>query len=155
MNRKFFFEALKYGIIGVFNTLLTAIIIWLMMHLVFRQQQGNDASAEVVSISNIVGYVAGLINSFIWNRKWTFKSKSAWKRDFMRFIFAFLICYIPQLLLVNVLNNYADIKDLEINFLERSYCITSAYLCQLAGIVFFTVMNFLCNKYFTFRRGDE
>jgi len=152
MNKSFFTEAIKYGIVGIMNTLLTALTIWLVMHFIFNAQGENEVSSSAISISNIVGYIIGLINSFIWNRKWTFKSNSNWKADFLRFILAFLVCYIPQLLLVNGLNNYANLSSLELTLLNHSYIITSAYICQLIGIVFYTVLNFLSNKYYTFKK---
>jgi putative flippase GtrA len=152
MNKTIFIEAFKYGIVGVLNTLLTAVTIWIMMHILFPAGKGENVSTWVISVSNITGYVVGLINSFIWNRKWTFKSKTAWKRDFIRFIIAFLICYIPQLFLVNILNKYANIPSLSLDILNHSYTVTSAYICQLTGIIFYTVMNFLFNKYYTFKK---
>jgi putative flippase GtrA len=136
MNRKFIVQAFRYGIVGVMNTLLTAVIIWLMMRIVFHVKGGQDASSTAVSVSNITGYIAGLINSFVWNRRWTFQSRKHWRTDFLKFILAFLICYIPQLLLVMLLNSY--VAGL------------SAYICQIIGIVFYTALNFLCNKYYTF-----
>jgi putative flippase GtrA len=152
MNRKFFVEAFKYGIVGILNTLVTAVVIWLMMHAIFHVQAENNVPARIISISNIIGHIAGLINSFVWNRKWTFKSETSWKKDFIRFIIAFLICYIPQLLIVNLLNYYTLIPDIKFHFLHHPYVVTSAYSCQLAGIVFYTVMNFFCNKYYTFKK---
>jgi putative flippase GtrA len=152
MNKKVIKEAFKYGVVGVMNTLLTALTIWLIMHFLFYTKEKEAVSSVAISVSNVVGYAVGLLNSFIWNRNWTFKSHHSWKKDFLKFITAFLICYIPQLALVNILNNYADLPSLEYEFLSRSYFITSAYICQLAGIVFFTVFNFLCNKYYTFKK---
>ncbi|GHT76214.1 hypothetical protein AGMMS50262_13790 [Bacteroidia bacterium] len=136
MAKKFIIQAFKYGIVGIVNTLLTAVVIWLMLHWVFNLQSGQTASSTAASVSNVVGYVVGLINSFVWNRRWTFGSQKNWKADFLRFIAAFLICYIPQLLLVMLLNAYSGIP---------------AYICQLIGIVFYTGFNFLCNKYYTFK----
>ena len=152
MNRKFLVQALKYAIVGVFNTLLTALTIWLIMRFVYNVRGDETASSQAVTVSNVVGYVVGLLNSFLWNRSWTFKSKKDWRVDFLRFIFAFLICFIPQLILVNVLNTYANIPSLHFEFLNNEYVITSAYLCQLIGIVFYTSLNFLCNKYYTFKK---
>jgi putative flippase GtrA len=151
MNKNFFIEAFKYGIVGILNTLLTAITIWIMMH-IFNAPQQKNVPAFVISISNVTGYIVGLINSFIWNRKWTFKSRSAWKKEFLRFFFAFLICYIPQLLLVNFLNDHSCIAPIAFRFFNYSGLVTSAYLCQLTGIVFYTILNFLCNKYYTFKK---
>ena len=152
MKNSFLVQALKYGVVGVMNTLLTAITIWIMMHFVFRIGNEDEVSSAAISISNVVGYLVGLINSFLWNRKWTFKSKKNWKVDFIKFIFVFLICFIPQLLLVNILNTYINITALEFDIFNQHYVISFAYICQLIGIVFYTVLNFLCNKYYTFRK---
>jgi putative flippase GtrA len=151
MSGKFIVQAFKYGIVGVLNTLLTAVIIWLMMQFVFNPKGDQESTPAVVSISNIVGYTAGLINSFIWNRKWTFKSKKNLKPEFFKFTGVFLVCYIPQLLLVMLLNRQAIIPALQFDFFNKDYIFTSAYVCQLIGIVFYTLLNFLCNKYYTFR----
>lgn len=150
---KFITQALKYGVVGIMNTLLTAVTIWLILHFVFFVRKDADASALAISVSNVVGYIVGLINSFIWNRSWTFKSQQSWKGDFLRFVAAFLVCYIPQLLLVMLLNTLNIIPSLQFDLLGSHYVITSAYLCQLIGIVFYTALNFLCNKYYTFRKS--
>lgn len=151
MKSKFIIQACKYGIVGIINTLITAIIIWLMMRFVFNVTGEQQASSFAVSFSNIVGYILGLLNSFIWNRSWTFKSQKSWKSDFFKFIIVFLICYIPQLLLVMILNRYANIPSVDFVLSGHAYTVTSAYICQLIGIVFYTVLNFLSNKYYTFK----
>ena len=51
-------QAIKYGIVGVSNTVITAVVIWIMMKLF--------GCSDVVS--NMVGYIAGVLNSFIWNK---------------------------------------------------------------------------------------
>ena len=52
-------QAIKYGIVGVSNTVITAVVIWIMMKLF--------GCSDVVS--NMVGYVAGGLNSFLWDRQ--------------------------------------------------------------------------------------
>jgi len=147
MMKDFWLQAAKYGIVGVINTLLTAITIWVMMHLVFQTGKMGYVPSIVITISNVTGFIVGLINSFVCNRIWTFQSKNNWKNEFIKFVKAFLICYIPQLILVNLLNRYTYIAiDLKI------FVISHAYTCQLIGIVFFTTLNFLINKYYTFKQ---
>ena len=150
MNKKFLMQVIKYGIVGVLNTLLTAGTIWIMMYLVFRAGKDKPLSPLVISISNITGFIVGLINSFVINRKWTFQSKNNWESEFVKFVIAFLICYIPQLLLVNFLNTktniYVNIEPLVIGH---------AYTCQLIGIVFYTSINFLINKFITFKQANK
>ncbi len=59
-------QAIKYGVVGLSNTLITMIVIWVMMK-IFGCREG---------LSNLTGYVAGILNSFIWNKQWTFKGSS-------------------------------------------------------------------------------
>jgi putative flippase GtrA len=150
MQTSFLIQAFKYGIVGIMNTLLTALAIWIMMHL-FGVKNNEEVSSWVISISNTVGYIVGFINSFLWNRSWTFKSKKSWKTDLYKFIIAFLICFVLQLLLVNFLNSYIRINAVQFNFLKQGYEVNFAYICQLIGIVFYTTLNFICNKYYTFK----
>ena len=150
MKSVFWIQVLKYGIVGVANTLLTAITIWIMMYILHPSNE-KPVSSAIITISNITGYIIGLINSFIWNRLWTFQSKKHWKRDFIRFITAFLICFIPQLLLVNILNKHIHGNDFRFIIGNQPLVVSFAYICQLIGIVFYTSLNFLCNKYYTFR----
>jgi putative flippase GtrA len=143
-------QALKYGIVDVINTLLTAVVIWIMMHPVFQTDKMGFVPSIIVTISNVTGFIAGLINSFVFNRLWTFKSKNKWINEFIKFVKAFLICYIPQLILVNILNTYTNVLiDLKI------FVINHADTCQLIGIVFYTSFNFLINKYYTFKQRSE
>ena len=65
-------QAIKYGIVGVSNTLITALVIWVMM-------KGLHCSDV---LSNVVGYIAGVVNSFIWNKQWTFQSQAGWVSSF-------------------------------------------------------------------------
>lgn len=120
-------QAIKYGVVGVINTLITAVVIWIMMKLL--------GCSDVVS--NVVGYIAGVLNSFIWNKKWTFKSTEKWIGSALRFGVVFGICYLLQLgLLVFVLNPYLAIDP---------------YYNQLIAMAFYTAINFVMNKFYTFK----
>jgi putative flippase GtrA len=119
-------QAIKYGLVGVSNTLLTAVVIWVMMK-VF-------GASDV--LSNVVGYIIGLINSFIWNKQWTFHSKDSWYSSAWRFGVVFAVCYLLQLGLLLYLNNKLTIDP---------------YYNQLIAMAFYTVINFVMNKFYTFK----
>jgi putative flippase GtrA len=152
MKNGFLAQTIKYGIVGVLNTLLTMIVIWIMMHFVFKPAEGGKISSGALSISNTVGYIVGLINSFIWNRLWTFKSKNNWKHEFIRFVIAFLICFVIQLIFVNILYKYVITNESHLSFFRFEYTVSAAEICQLIGIVTYTALNFILNKYFTFKK---
>ena len=128
-------QLVKYGLVGVLNTLLTAVVIRILLYLLSDRDSHGYPSASVMFIANSVGYLAGLVNSFILNRNWTFRSKSDWKRSLFRFLIAFAVCYCLQLGVVLWLNGFE---------------LLPAYTCQLAGIAVYSVLNFFLNKYYAF-----
>ena len=120
-------QAIKYGIVGVSNTLITMAVIWVMMKL-FDCREG---------LSNFTGYVVGLLNSFIWNKQWTFRASSTgWTKSAIRFGIAFGVCYLLQWGLVIFLNDHLPIDH---------------YYNHLIGMVFYTAINFVMNKFYTFK----
>lgn len=120
-------QAIKYGVVGVANTLITAAVIWVMMK--------NLEVSDIVS--NITGYAVGLLNSFVWNKQWTFRGTSAgWRNSAIRFGAVFGICYSLQLGVLMYLNQVLDIDP---------------YYNQLLAMAFYTVINFLMNKFYTFK----
>jgi len=122
-------QLLKYGIVGISNTLLTAATIWVFLKVLHF----NDYT------SNIIGYIVGLVNSFIWNRKWTFASSTRVKDTLFKFIITFAISYLFQLGNLYLLIHYTQIDS---------------YLCQLISIVVYTGINFILNKYYTFKNNS-
>lgn len=123
-----FIQLIKYGIVGVSNTLISLAVIFLLLK-VCGMKDGP---------ANLIGYIAGLINSFIWNRKWTFGSRSSWLSTFIPFIMVFAVCYALQYILLTWLN--------------KNFTAYDNYYNHLMGMVFFTVINFLANKYITFKK---
>lgn len=126
INKQTFQQFLMFGIIGLTNTLLTALIIWLLL----------TAMHFSPYTSNIIGYIAGLINSFIWNRQWTFKSKTRVSITFYKFIITFVISYLLQLANLYLLLNFTTFDP---------------FICQLFSIVVYSIVNFLLNKFYTFK----
>ena len=125
-NRKSIIQLIKFGLVGVVNTLLTAGTIWILLKVFHFSDY----------FSNILGYTIGLTNSFIWNRRWTFESTLNIKDTLLRFIITFAICYLIQLGNLYILLHFTTF---------------SSYICQLLSIIVYTVINFSLNKYYTFK----
>ncbi len=123
-------QMVKFGAVGVLNTLLTLAVIFLLTKL-FRV---SDYAA------NAAGYAVGLANSFVWNKLWTFKSGGRIARESLLFLSVYGVCYLVQLgilaLLIEVLRLHRDIS-------------------QLAAMAFYIVLGFLGNKLVTFRKGER
>jgi putative flippase GtrA len=126
METKLIRQAIKYAIVGVSNTAVSLCVIWVMM----KALGCSDVT------SNITGYIAGLLNSFIWNKQWTFKSSDAWVGSAIRFGLVFGICYVLQLGLLLYLKRHLSIDP---------------FYNQVLAMIFYTAINFLMNKYFTFK----
>ena len=119
-------QFIKFGIVGISNTLLTALIIWILLKVLHCSDY----------FSNFSGYIVGLLNSFIWNRKWTFESKTKVSATLFKFILIFAICYILQLGNLYLLLHFTRIDS---------------YSCQLLSIAVYTIINFILNKNYTFK----
>lgn len=153
MKKPLLIQLIKYGTVGVINTLVTWVAYWVVMHLVFGiEDDESNVSSEVVGISNIVAYTMGLFCSFILNRSWTFKSHKKWARDFIKFGIVFFVCYISQLALVLLLNFHANADNIQFTLFNHESLIYAADIYFVIGNVFYTILNFICNKYYTFRK---
>ena len=119
-------QFVRFGIVGISNTLLTALMIWILLKVLHYSDY----------FSNIVGYIVGLVNSFIWNRKWTFDSKTKVTDTLYKFILTFGVSYLFQLGNLYILLRYTSIDS---------------YISQLLSIVVYTGINFVLNKIYTFK----
>jgi putative flippase GtrA len=120
---------LKFLVVGVLNTTLSLAVIWVLM-----------ALGVSYKWANVVGYVAGLINSFVWNKQWVFRSNNNLFYEMAGFGACFVVCYGVQFLLLSVM-----VEHLEWN----------EYLAQLLAMGAYTVLNFILNRLFTFRRRES
>ena len=144
MKIRIFEQALKFGIVGACNTLLTLIIIWIMT------KWGGFSAVP----SNLTGYAIGLISSYIFNKTWTFKSSVGWKKSALRFLLVFAICYVVQLGVLLILNRYfIENPPLYVFFspLLRILNIDPPFYNHIFAMVFYTLLNFVINKFYTFK----
>jgi len=141
---KIFEQALKFGVVGIGNTLLTLIIIWLMV----------EKLAFSAIPSNVTGYAAGIICSYFFNKQWTFKSTIGWKKSAIRFFLVCAICYLIQFSVLLILSHFfADNPPLYSFFrpVLDVFKISPSYYIHIFAMVFYTLFNFLLNKFYTFK----
>jgi len=118
-------QAVRYGAVGILNTLIGLSAIYTFMYFL-----GWDAL-----FANFAGYMIALVNSFLLNRTWTFRVKVANLHMSLQFVFVFCIAYLSQFLFLVLLIN------IEIN----------TYISQAAGVMIYVAVGFLGNKYLTFK----
>jgi putative flippase GtrA len=85
--------------------------------------------------ANAGGYAVGLITSFALNRAWTFRDRGRISPALLRFLGAFALAYLANLLTVFGLRDLAGVNS---------------YVAQAAGVVPYTALFFLASRAFVF-----
>ena len=132
-------QFIKYILVGCLNTAITLGVIFLCKSLLNVNPY----------VSNAIGYIAGLIISFIWNKNWVFKSQKGYSREAIKFAVGFGICYGLQLLVVFLLNSN-DFGDRQWE-LGTIFTISGYGVATLLGNVVYTLVNFIYNRMVTFK----
>ena len=88
-------------------------------------------------LANFIGYLLGLIISFILNRKFVFKAKGKIKGQFLKFLFSFFLSYF-----LNIFAFYICSEFINLNY----------YLALLIASCFYSVSFFILCNFFTFKK---
>lgn len=139
MKGNAFVQLIKYGIVGLMNTLVTIVVIF-----VCKAILGVNPW-----VSNALGYIAGVINSFLWNKKWVFKSHNGYISEALKFLVGFLPCYLVQFATVWLLTECTPLGDM--TWTICGFTFGGYGVATLIGMVVYTIANFLYNRHITFR----
>ncbi|MBY0424689.1 MAG: GtrA family protein [Cytophagales bacterium] len=119
-------QGIKYGVVGILNVTI---------YLLFFELFTRVFNIHYLT-SNIIASVISFLNSLYFNRRWTFKSESSFKRDSVYFSAIFLFCLSVQSGAL-----YLLVENLKFD----------PQLAKYVGIVIFASLNFSLNKFITFR----
>ncbi len=121
-------QFIRFGVVGFLNTLITLIIIYMLQEIFFVKY----------TVANLVGYIAGVINSFFWSKLWVFKKlNSNFIHEVVLFLTCFGVCYLIQFISLLLLVEKLHISD---------------QWAQLLSMVIYTLCNFTLNKFVTFKK---
>lgn len=136
-------QLLKYGVIGVMNTLITLVVFYLL----------NTKLEVPYGASNIVAYVMGMINSFLWNRNWVFKTGANVKREALLFGCGFMLCWLLQGIVSWVLLEALEMKNLD-NDIIPFFPMEKAgqNIVMVIAMVVYTIANYAYNRFVTFKQ---
>lgn len=124
------FQFIKFSIIGAINTLLHILILYILV----------EFFSVYYLIASLFGFLVAVVNSFILNSKFTFKSDLK-KRTYIKFFKFFALSTLA--LLVNIFVLYISTEYFEIWYIYS----------QIIATLFSLSLNFVGNKYWTF--ADE
>lgn len=117
---------IKFGLVGVLNTIITIIIFNALRFL----------GVNMIG-ANIIGFIGGMINSYFWNNRWVFKSNSKEISTIIKFIIVNLI--------VMGINTFILILLVENIGLNET-------IAQGLALILTTAVNFIGNKLWTFNK---
>ncbi len=138
-GQKRMLQFVKYCMVGVINTLVTLVTIFVCKSLLGCNPY----------FSNALGYVLGLINSFLWNKQWVFRSSGGYLPEATKFLGGFLLCYAVQFAVVYLLSE-SSFGAIELDIF--AFVLSGYGIATLIGNVVYTLANFLYNRLITFRR---
>ena len=119
-------QFIKFGLVGCLNTGIT----YGVFILLFRVLRINEY------LANTTGYIAGLVNSFLWNKLWTFRSRSVKINELVLFAAVFGVSFGIQMVLFHILIKAGIRKE----------------TAELPAMICYTLINFTGNKFLTFRK---
>lgn len=121
------YQIFRFGIVGCLNTVIT-IGIFTLLHQVL---------GVFYLISSIIGYTFGIINSFFWNKYWTFKRpENKITKEFPKFLVLNLVGLGLNSVFITVFVEIIKIAPLPGQFL---------------AILFVFTVNFIGSKFWVFK----
>lgn len=136
----------KYALVGILGTLIDVGVLALLVHMTGVDPQTDHVFYMYVSVS----FTLAVINNFLLNQWWTFKSsRKGQKRRFIKF----LLVALGGLVLSNALM-FVLIRAFDFALGLAGILISTVMLVVIAKVVtsgIVLIWNFLVNKYWTFR----
>lgn len=119
---------LRFAIAGTFNALIIAVVIWILMDLLDYNYLW----------SNVMAYIAALVNNFFWSKYWVFSSKEgSFYREIPLFLTAFACAYVAQFLFLLLMVEVLGMNE---------------YLGQFLSLFIYGAVNFIMNRKVTFKK---
>lgn len=119
-------QFVKFNIVGIMNTAVDFAVFALLTALGLHHM-----------ISQVISYSCGIVNSYLWNKLWTFKQKRAFNSaEALKF------------LIVNILSLGVSLVFL---YIFRDRAGLSVLVSKVIATVFSLVVNFAGNKFWVFK----
>lgn len=118
----------RFSVVGIMNTLIDFIMFSLL----------NGVIGLNYMLSQVIGYSSGVVNSFIFNKNWTFSGNSHNKKlnkELIKFIIINLISLVITLVAMNIL-----VKNLAINIYVAKIIVT--FIAQIINFLTYKLLVF-------------
>ncbi len=143
-------QFIKFGIVGVMNTLVDFIVFTLICT-IFAVDK--DSGSLIVTVINLIAYSCGVANSYFFNTRWTFKGErnENRKKELILFIVINIISYVVNNMVLLLCKSIPAISGIELFGIEQF----GFYVCKLIATAVGIIVNFAGNKLFVFKTTDK
>lgn len=125
-----FLQFVKFGLVGVSNTVIAYVVYMIFLRL-----------KVYYVIANLIGFFVSVINAFYWNNKFVFQSKEGEDRSVVKAFLKTLISYSGTGV---VLSNALLILWVEIIHMPKE-------IAPIINLLITIPLNFILNKFWAFR----
>ncbi len=130
-------KLLKFILVGIANTLFSAVIMFLLYNLAHFGYWGSSA----------ISYILGSILSFILNKSFTFQNKDSVLKTGLKFALNVAVCYVIAY----------SLAQPAITWLLASFNLSKNITDQISmlfGMCLFTGLNYIGQRFFAFKKGE-
>ena len=147
-GKKRFLQLLKFILIGASNTIIDLIVTFAL-----------NAIFGIYYLAKVIGYACGILNSYIWNSRWTFREERRRDaREIVSFIAVNLVTLAFSLLLQWVLRDKLHLDAWWMGFAGENFftkILNGERFCLLLASGVALLLNFAGNKLFVFKKRPE
>ena len=122
----------RFLVVGVTNTALSYAVFWLCL-------RALPKGPFQATASQLISYAAGILWSFVWNRRWTFRSRAPATGQAVRFTVLQLAVALVSSALIGLAVDYLGLP---------------ATPSWIAVVGFTTLVNFVGSRYWVFRDAE-
>lgn len=137
-TKKTLIQFIKFGLVGVSNTLLSLAVSYAVMGLLYWLLDVPMTAMWSANVGTVLGYVAGVCNSYFWNSRYVFKDgrEQDGRKAFAKMFLCYGVTFLLSLGIVNVCNNILHIP---------------AWLTPPLRLIITVPLNFIANKLWAFK----
>lgn len=118
-------QFIKFGIVGVSNTVIALAVYYLLLWL-----------GAPYLIANTISWIVSVFNAFYWNNHYVFKNDTPWLKALVKTYISYGTSFVASSILLIVFVEICNISDT---------------IAPLLTLVLSIPMNFIMNKYWTFK----
>ena len=142
MHSDTFIQFIKFGIVGLSNTLLGYVIYVVTLRILRAAQAFPEAD---IFLAQLVMFLLSVLWAFYWNNRMVFKAKEGEKRDWLPALLKTYVSYAFTSLFLSEVLLALWVKVLGI----------SAYIAPLINLLITVPLNFVLQKYWAFREKQK